>query len=584
VTRFGKELSANWFKPAAGNLATGLASTAPSFRSSWQSVVNAWRGTSHGANGVEGEEAREAGTTNATPAQDGQAGPFALRASASVQTRLAAQFNAPVSNAPVSSALDKTEIRTQASRLPGEPVQDAASRTASTASTASGTTASSRERVDSASRRASQENTAQTANSGAQTASPATVAPISLVPSSSEVSAQAQTGETTLLPAPATALSDGGSAQASGAGQLYGTDSDLVGMTGTLATGIAGSTGAARGGARTMHTGPASPQRGTIESHAARETAEASLDDLSESATSFQGPSPALSEASSANAQHKSSPARIAAASEGFTGSRAGNLTHPEPAGGGQQSTPADANASDTAQTSAGALQDVSKQSAAPRSTSHNATGEAISTATPVVMAPPASDAGLRTPAAAQVSAAPAADHSQTVASTSTTASDTFSTLDQGTSLGTPAWTHAGGQHAEAGFQDPALGWVGVRADLNAGGVHATLVPSSTDAAQSLSGHLAGLNSHLAEQQAPVASLSMASPGESGADSGMGQRMQQGAESNPQGNAPEESQANLQQSPPPASNSSLAAAAEGGVQDTVADAGNSRGTHISVMA
>ena len=64
--RPGRELSTNWLKPASGNLATGLASEAPSFRSSWQAQVNAWRGVSRGTNGVESQDASEAETADAT--------------------------------------------------------------------------------------------------------------------------------------------------------------------------------------------------------------------------------------------------------------------------------------------------------------------------------------------------------------------------------------------------------------------------------------------------------------------------------------------------------------------------------------
>ena len=87
---------------------------------------------------------------------------------------------------------------------------------------------------------------------------------------------------------------------------------------------------------------------------------------------------------------------------------------------------------------------------------------------------------------------------------------DTFAGLDAGSSASRLAWIHAGAQHAEAGFNDPALGWVGVRADLAGGVVHAALVPGSADAAQALSGHIAGLNAHLAEHRIPVEALSMA--------------------------------------------------------------------------
>jgi hypothetical protein len=182
------------------------------------------------------------------------------------------------------------------------------------------------------------------------------------------------------------------------------------------------------------------------------------------------------------------------------------------------------------------------------------------------------------------VSAASAAGHAQISAGTfaATSTQNTFSALDQGTSLGTPTWTHAGGQHAEAGFRDPDLGWVGVRADLSTSGIHATLVPNSAEAAQALSGHLAGLSTHLVDQQASVVSLSMASPADSGIENGMGQHTQQGS---PQGSSSEEPQAGSQSNTPPASAASdLAAPAQSGIVDTSIYAGNPRGTRISVMA
>jgi hypothetical protein len=315
-----------------------------------------------------------------------------------------------------------------------------------------------------------------------------------------------------------------------------------------------------------------------------------SQDDASEADTDLDITPSASSEKSTVNAQHESATTRSSASA-----SKTDNFTHSGLAGSGTSSA---GTASDTAETSVDAIQDTSKQSVehtTSRAASHDAAQESISTAAPVVMVHTAlvddTSAGLRTSAAMHVSAASAANHSQTAASTAaaTSSSDTFSELDrgisQGTSLGAPAWTHAGGQHAEAGFQDPALGWVGVRADLNGGGVHATLVPSSADAAQTLSGHLAGLSSHLEEQQASVASLSMASASGNGLENGPGQNMQQGAEGNPQGKASQESQANPQVNAPPASSTStLAASAGSGVLDTLAYPGELRGTRISVMA
>jgi len=88
--------------------------------------------------------------------------------------------------------------------------------------------------------------------------------------------------------------------------------------------------------------------------------------------------------------------------------------------------------------------------------------------------------------------------------------SATFAALDAEPAAGAPGWIHAGAHQAEAGFEDPALGWVGVRADLGAGGVHAAIVPGSAAAAQALGGHLAGLGAHLAAERIPVQSLSMA--------------------------------------------------------------------------
>ena len=109
---------------------------------------------------------------------------------------------------------------------------------------------------------------------------------------------------------------------------------------------------------------------------------------------------------------------------------------------------------------------------------------------------------------------------------------EAFATLDAAGASEKPAWIHAGAQRAEAGFQDPALGWVGVRADLSGGGVHAQLLPGSADAAQALGGHLAGLNAYLAEHHTPVETLTLQTPlgGWPGPGSGQGaeQGMQQG--------------------------------------------------------
>jgi hypothetical protein len=110
---------------------------------------------------------------------------------------------------------------------------------------------------------------------------------------------------------------------------------------------------------------------------------------------------------------------------------------------------------------------------------------------------------------------------------------ETFASLDAGADHATPNWTHAGTQRVEAGFQDPALGWVGVRADVNAGGVHAIVMPGTADAAQALGGHMAGLNAYLAAEHTPVTSVTLASLNGNEASIGGNQGMSQGTGQNP---------------------------------------------------
>jgi hypothetical protein len=368
--------------------------------------------------------------------------------------------------------------------------------------------------------------------------------------------------------------------------------------TGTLAAGISSNSTAAGVRAQTNPERAGTIARNTAQSNATHGTAASSQDDASEPAADGAMASLSSAVAWAANAQHESSIAETAASSESPSvqltqNAKTGHLTPAAPAQSTVPSAAPFASVSVAAQTSADSVQDDSKSTAErvmPRTAFRDAAGETAATATPMVPAQlsfvDAAALGLLTPAAAHVSLAPTGDHAQFAAATSAApAQDTFAALDAGTSPGTPAWTHAGGQHAEAGFRDPALGWVGVRADLDAGGIHATLVPSSAEAAQALNVHLAGLSTHLVEQQSLVASLTMASPSESGVESGVGQRMQQGAEGNPQRNVPEESQPDSQKSAPPAPRTFVQAApAQAGNRDSLAHAGELRGTHISVMA
>ena len=87
--------------------------------------------------------------------------------------------------------------------------------------------------------------------------------------------------------------------------------------------------------------------------------------------------------------------------------------------------------------------------------------------------------------------------------------SDAVAALDAGRASPPTTWIHAGARHAEAGFLDPALGWVGVRADAVGNGVHAALVPGSADAAQVLETHMAGLNAFLSEHHGSSATVTL---------------------------------------------------------------------------
>jgi hypothetical protein len=180
-------------------------------------------------------------------------------------------------------------------------------------------------------------------------------------------------------------------------------------------------------------------------------------------------------------------------------------------------------------------------------------------------------------------SAAPASSHAGPAAR------ETFAALDAETATGTPTWVHAGTQRAEAGFQDPALGWVGVRADASGGGVHASLVPGSAEAAQALDGHLAGLNAYLAEQHTPVDSLTLAAPEsrwvESGMDQGASQNMYQGAGQDTGQGASSGQQSNPQTSAPALTTATgREVPAFGPRVDTTTQAVIREGVHISVMA
>jgi hypothetical protein len=89
---------------------------------------------------------------------------------------------------------------------------------------------------------------------------------------------------------------------------------------------------------------------------------------------------------------------------------------------------------------------------------------------------------------------------------------DPFAAIDADRSSAATTWMHAGPRHAEAGYLDPSLGWVGVRADVSASGIHAAVVPGSAEAAQALGGHISGLSAYMAEHHGHAATVTLESP------------------------------------------------------------------------
>jgi hypothetical protein len=85
-----------------------------------------------------------------------------------------------------------------------------------------------------------------------------------------------------------------------------------------------------------------------------------------------------------------------------------------------------------------------------------------------------------------------------------------FSALDADPGQPDLQWTHRSARQVEAGFQDPSLGWVSVRADLTPGGLHASVVPNSPEASQMLGSHIFGLNAYLAERHGGSVTVSLA--------------------------------------------------------------------------
>jgi hypothetical protein len=111
---------------------------------------------------------------------------------------------------------------------------------------------------------------------------------------------------------------------------------------------------------------------------------------------------------------------------------------------------------------------------------------------------------------------------------------NTIEALDGFPNTVEPRWTRSNAHRAEAGFQDPSLGWVSVRAEMSSGGVHASVIPPSNDAAQVLNGHLGGLDAHLANSHLHMHPVTISATQESqpGSAHGDGNQREYGGSAN----------------------------------------------------
>jgi hypothetical protein len=165
---------------------------------------------------------------------------------------------------------------------------------------------------------------------------------------------------------------------------------------------------------------------------------------------------------------------------------------------------------------------------------------------------------------------------------------ETFATLDSGSTTGRPTWIHTGSERAEAGYQDPSLGWVSVRADTSGGGVHAEVVAGSADAAQTLGSHMTVLSAYLAEHHTPVETLTVSSPESGwtgmGSDRGTGGHGagQQSGQAEQGADAGSASGSYSERATQPVAAAQLAAMRSGMSGSALST--SQRGVHISVMA
>ncbi len=139
-----------------------------------------------------------------------------------------------------------------------------------------------------------------------------------------------------------------------------------------------------------------------------------------------------------------------------------------------------------------------------------------------------------------------ARDETQPQGTTGSTAHDPFAELDAHGTEPAATWLQAGTHHAEAGYLDPSLGWVGVRAQSSGSALHAAILPGSGEAAQTLGGHLTALNSFMSEHHGRSSTVTLASPDQgqpqggfspSGGHSDEGSAQRQSREGQAQGDA-----------------------------------------------
>jgi hypothetical protein len=104
---------------------------------------------------------------------------------------------------------------------------------------------------------------------------------------------------------------------------------------------------------------------------------------------------------------------------------------------------------------------------------------------------------------------------------------NTFAALDAAAPSPSSLFTHAGARHAEAGYLDPSLGWVGIRADVSGGALHAAIVPASSQAADILGAHLPALHAYVSQQHGQESTIDMSWQHNTNTGSGFQQPSQQ---------------------------------------------------------